>query len=131
MGFSKRRVWAAGMLASGLLLGPVLLRAQESYATRGFTKPRVEPERELEQKLRTIPDPAHAESNLRHITSEPHMAGTEGSHRLAEWLRDQYRSYGFDADLVHYSAWLGLARAVSLELVTPEKRKLATPERSY
>jgi N-acetylated-alpha-linked acidic dipeptidase len=131
MGISRRRVCAAVMLVSGLLVGPVLLRAQETHAIRGFTKPRVEPERELEQKLRTIPDPAHAESNLRHITSEPHMAGTEGSHRLAEWLRDQYRSYGFDADIVTYSAWLGLPREVSLELVTPEKKKLATPERPY
>ena len=92
MGIAKRRVCAAVMLVSGLLVGPVLLRAQEAHAIRGFTKPRVEGERELEQKLRTIPDPAHTESNLRHITSEPHMAGTEGSHRLAEWLRDQYRS---------------------------------------
>ena len=51
------------------------------------------------------------------------MAGTEGSHRLAEWLRDQYRNYGFDAEIVTYSAWLGMPREVSLELVTPEKKK--------
>src|SRR5271154_49950 len=131
MGISQRRVCAAVMLVSGLLVGPILLRAQETHAIRGFTKPRVEPERELEQKLRTFPDPAHAESNLRHITSEPHMAGTEGSHRLAEWLRDQYRSYGFDAEIVTYSAWLGMPREVSLELVTPERKKLATPEQAY
>src|ERR1700734_4448158 len=131
MGTSRKRVCAALGLASVFLMSPMLLRAQEPHAIRGFTRPRVEPERELEQKLRAIPDPAHAESNLRHITSEPHMAGTEGSHRLAEWLRDQYRSYGFDAEIVTYSAWLGLPREVSLELVPPEKKKLATPERPY
>jgi N-acetylated-alpha-linked acidic dipeptidase len=131
MGISKRRVCAAVMLVSGLLVGPVPLRAQETHAIRGFTKPRVEPERELEQKLRTIPDPAHAESNLRHITSEPHMAGTEGSHRLAEWLRDQYRSYGFDADIVGYSVWLAQPREVRLELTAPDKKTLATPEQPF
>ena len=111
-------------------MGPVLLRAQETHAIRGFTKPRVEPERELEQKLRTIPDPAHAESNLRHITSEPHMAGTEGSHRLAEWLRDQYRSYGFDADIVTYSAWLGLPPAASITASRWRGSGLAAPAAS-
>src|SRR5271169_6491372 len=49
---------------------------------------------------------AHAEENLKHITSEPHMAGTEGSHQLAEWLRQQYESFGFDAKIVTYSVWL-------------------------
>jgi N-acetylated-alpha-linked acidic dipeptidase len=132
MGILWWRVCAATLMSSGsLFFGSSLLRAQEAHPIRGFTAPRVEAERQLEQKLRTIPDAAHAESNLRHITSEPHMAGTEGSHRLAEWLRDQYRSYGFDAEIVTYSAWLGLPREVSLELVTPEKKKLATPERSY
>jgi N-acetylated-alpha-linked acidic dipeptidase len=132
MGILWWRVCAATLMSSGsLFFGSSLLHAQEAHPIRGFTAPRVEAERQLEQKLRTIPDAAHAESNLRHITSEPHMAGTEGSHRLAEWLRDQYRSYGFDAEIVTYSAWLGLPREVSLELVTPEKKKLATPERSY
>jgi N-acetylated-alpha-linked acidic dipeptidase len=132
MGISWWRLCAVALLGSGLLLcGSSLLRAQEAHPIRGFTATRVDAERQLEQKLRTIPDAAHAESNLRHITSEPHMAGTEGSHRLAEWLRDQYRSYGFDAEIVTYSAWLGLPREISLELVTPEKKKLATPERSY
>jgi N-acetylated-alpha-linked acidic dipeptidase len=78
--------------------------------------------------LRAIPDAAHAESNLRHITSEPHLAGTEGSHRLAEWLRDQYRSYGFDAEIVSYSVWLPQVREVKLELTTPKTITLGTPE---
>ncbi len=98
---------------------------------RGFAPNRIEPERQLEHKFRSIPDTAHAERNLRRITSEPHMAGTEASHRMAEWLRDQYRSYGFDAEIVTYSAWLGMPRETALELVMPERKKLATPEQGY
>ncbi len=88
-------------------------------------------ERALEQQMRAIPDPARAESNLRHLTSEPHMAGTEASHRVAEWLRDQYRSYGFDADIVSYSVWLAQPREVRLELTAPNKKDLATPEQPF
>src|SRR5580693_9070154 len=132
MAVTTRRVRSAIILASIVVFPAAISRGtQENPGIRGFAPAHVAAERALEQQLRAIPDPARAESNLRHITSEPHMAGTEGSHRLAEWLRDQYRSYGFDADIVSYSAWLGLPREVSLELVTPEKRKLATPERSY
>ena len=63
------------------------LRAQDTHTMHGFAANRIEPERQLEHKFRSIPDAAHAERNLRRITSEPHMAGTEASHRLAEWLR--------------------------------------------
>src|SRR6202050_2211577 len=100
-------------------------------ATRGFAPARVAAEHALEQQMRAIPDPARAESNLRRITSEPHMAGTEASHRVAEWLRDQYRSYGFDADIVSYSVWLAQPREVQLELAAPDKRTLATPEQPF
>jgi len=91
----------------------------------------VRAELELEQKFQGIPDAAHAESNLRHLTSEPHMAGTEASHKVAEWLRDQYRSFGFDADIVTYSAWLPLPREVKLELTAPEPRILASTEQPF
>lgn len=126
------RVCAAGSLSLGFLLSwPLPVPAQDTHSIRGFEASRVEAERHLEEKYRAIPDAAHAENNLRHLTSEPHMAGTEASHRVAEWLRDQYRSYGFDADIVTYSAYLGLPREISLELVTPERKKLATPEQPY
>ena len=132
MGILRWRSCATALLGMGFLLpGSGSLAAQATHAIRGFASPRVEPERALEQKFRAIPDATHAQNNLRHLTNEPHMAGTEGSHRVAEWLRDQYRSYGFDTEIITYSAYLGMPREVSLELVTPEKKKLATPEQAF
>src|SRR5579863_6022580 len=95
---------------------------------RGFSPAHVSAERKLEDKLETIPDPARTESDLRHLTAEPHLAGTEASHRVAEWLRDQYRSFGFDAEIVTYNAWLPQLREIKLELTKPENKTLATPE---
>jgi N-acetylated-alpha-linked acidic dipeptidase len=106
-------------------------RVAGDNAIRGFWPSRVDAERELEKKLRAIPDPQHAEANLRHLTSEPHMAGTEASHRVAEWLRDQYRSFGFDAEIVSYSVWLAQPREVKLEITAPEKKTLATREEPF
>ncbi|MGA6957682.1 MAG: hypothetical protein WBY73_21400, partial [Candidatus Acidiferrales bacterium] len=126
------RTGVAVVLATALVFPSALsLRAQVDRGITGFAPAHVQAEFDREQKMRAIPDAPHAESNLRHITSEPHLAGTEASHRMAEWLRDQYRSYGFDADIVSYSAWLPQAREVKLELTAPKAMVLGTPEQPY
>jgi len=127
---SASRTLAAATLVVGALMLPAAISggAQDTGGITGFAPARVATERKLEEKLRGIPDAAHAESNLRHLTSEPHMAGTEASHRVAEWLRDQYRGFGFDAEIVTYSAWLPQPREVTLELTKPVSKKLASPE---
>jgi N-acetylated-alpha-linked acidic dipeptidase len=132
MAVTTRRLRSAIILASIVVFPAAISRGTQDHpGIRGFAPARVAAERALEQQMRAIPDPARAESNLRHITSEPHMAGTEASHRVAEWLRDQYRSYGFDAEIVSYGVWLAQPREVQLELTAPEKKTLATPEQPF
>jgi N-acetylated-alpha-linked acidic dipeptidase len=123
--------WSGALLAAAILAAGISGGSQEIVGIRGFRASRVEAERELEQKLQSIPEAARAEANLRHLTSEPHMAGTDASRRVAEWLRDQYRSFGFDADIVTYSAWLPLPLEVKLEMTAPEPRTLASPEQPF
>lgn len=101
---------------------------QDAPSIPGFLPSDAAAEQSLESKLLAIPDAQHAEANLRHLTSQPHLAGTETSHRVAEWLLGQYRSFGFDAHIVPYSVWLPFPSEISLELVAPEKKTLATPE---
>jgi N-acetylated-alpha-linked acidic dipeptidase len=122
-----------GILFAGFFLLSIANTAgtRSNTGIRGFSPARVEAERSLEQKLRGIPDPARAESNLRHLTSEPHMAGTEASHRVAEWLLDEYRSFGFDAEIATYNVWLAQPGEVKLELISPEKKTLASPEQPF
>jgi N-acetylated-alpha-linked acidic dipeptidase len=122
------RLAAIFLAASCILFLATPGRAQDPASIPGFAPARVPAERQLEQDFRSIPDAAHAESDLRHLTSEPHMAGTEASHRVAEWLRDQYRSFGFDAEIVAYNVWLPQPREIKLELTKPAHRPLASPE---
>jgi len=107
---------------------PVNAIPAESARIAGFAPARAAAEEQLEQKFLAIPTAARAESNLRHLTSAPHLAGTEASHRVAEWLRDRYRSFGFDADIVSYSVWLPMPREIRLEMIKPKREKLANPE---
>ena len=45
----------------------------------GFAPSRTAAELALEEKFQKVPDPVHAEVDLRQLTSEPHVAGTEAS----------------------------------------------------
>jgi N-acetylated-alpha-linked acidic dipeptidase len=119
-------------LAALIALPPsIASRKQSAAPIRGFYALRQQAERELERKFQSIPDATRAEADLRHLTSEPHMAGTEASHRVAEWLRDQYRGFGFEASIVSYKVWLPLPREVKLEIVAPEHKILATREQPF
>lgn len=132
LNYFLRWLSAAALFSAAFLFSVAISGGAEGDGgIRGFQPARVEAERALEQKFRDIPDPARAESNLRHLTAEPHMAGTEASHRVAQWLQAQYRSFGFDAEIVSYSAWLPQPREVKLELTAPESKTLASPEQPY
>src|SRR5208282_2997468 len=125
----KRLLLVAALLGLALLsVGAAARRSNGQLHIRGFFASHVDAERQLEEKFRRIPDSASAEANLRKITSQPHMAGTEGSHQLAEWLRAQYESFGFDAKVVSYSVWLPQPVEVQLELLAPDRQRLATQE---
>ncbi|HXZ13305.1 MAG TPA: M28 family metallopeptidase [Candidatus Sulfotelmatobacter sp.] len=128
MKFIGRWIGAAFFCGAALLPQAISGGAQEAAPIRGFFPARVAEERGLEQRFRAIPEAARAEKSLRRLTSEPHMAGTEASRRVAEWLREQYASFGFDAQIVSYSAWMPQPREVRLELVAPEHKALATQE---
>ena len=104
---------------------------QGQTVIRGFAPGSVAQERELERRLARIPDARHAENYLRRLTLEPHMAGTQGSRRVAEWLRDRFRSYGFESKIVTYKVWLPLPLELKLELVEPEREELATMEQPF
>lgn len=108
------------------LLAP--LSISQEAPIRGFASARVAPQRALEQKLQRLPTAEAAERHLRFLTAEPHMVGTDGSRRVAEYVRDQLRAYGFEAGLVRYTAWLPHPRELKLELVAPERKSLATQE---
>ena len=123
---------AAVILCSSLIFLAAVVRGNpQGQGIRGFAPARALAEFTLEQNFEKVPDASHIEADLHRLTMEPHVAGMESSHRVAEWLRDQYRSFGFDAQIVTYSAYLPLPREVRLEMLAPVSITLATPEPSF
>mmetsp|Transcript_32220 Transcript_32220/g.39215 ORF Transcript_32220/g.39215 Transcript_32220/m.39215 type:complete len:213 (-) Transcript_32220:54-692(-) len=49
---------------------------------------------QLEQEFLTHPSSDSASSHLKYITSEAHVAGTQGDEKMAGYVRDQFTAYG-------------------------------------
>ncbi|MCL6480959.1 MAG: M28 family metallopeptidase [Firmicutes bacterium] len=116
-------------MAIGSLARPVAQQpAPPAPVLRGFSASRAAAQSALEQRLQRLPDPARIERHLQALTAVPHMAGTPASRRVAEYIHDALRSYGWQAELVGYRAWLPQPIEVHLELVAPRSVLLARPE---
>src|SRR5271155_2700945 len=103
----------AGGAACALALALPVARAREQQAAhpaasalRGFSAARSTAEEQWETKFAQLPSALRAEATLRRLTSEPHMAGTEASHRVAEYLREEYTAAGLEAEIVPYNVVL-------------------------
>ena len=131
-----RLVRAAGAFSSAALLAVLLTpfaRPRQEQATppeplAGFSPARSAAELPWEAKFSQLPSAARAESTLRRLTSEPHLAGTESSRRVAEYLRVEYRAAGLDAELIPYNVVLSYPSEILLERTAPTAMRLGRPE---
>jgi N-acetylated-alpha-linked acidic dipeptidase len=115
--------WAIGHPA-GLLAG-------EPASIRGFFRARAAKQAEIEAAFRQSPSPERARMDIWALTSEPHMAGTPGDYRSAEFVLEQFRQAGLQAELAEYEVLLPMPRQVRVDLVAPLERRGPTPEGGY
>lgn len=73
--------------------------ATPDVTLRGFTASASNRERALERTFLDLPSAAGASDEAQRINKEPHYAGTPGDYSLAVYMRDQLRSFGFEAEL--------------------------------
>jgi len=83
------RVWECLLLAAAGLPGARAWGAEPS-----------------EETFLAAPSAEGAAAHLRRLTSEPHVAGTPGDFRMAEYVRSQLESFGFEAVMEPVNALL-------------------------
>lgn len=95
----------------------------------GFTAARARAEREWEARFGSIPDPAHMREAMRHLSARPHHVGSPYDRANAEWLRDQFQSYGWDATIETFDVLFPTPVERVVELVAPRRvtARLAEP----
>jgi N-acetylated-alpha-linked acidic dipeptidase len=86
-------------------------------------------ERRWEEEFRGVPAPDSAREHLRHLTAEPHVAGTREDYATALYVRDQIRGFGLAAELKEYEVLLPYPSQPSVvELVSPLHERLTVKE---
>jgi N-acetylated-alpha-linked acidic dipeptidase len=96
-------------------------RPAERPALRGFTAQSSQVERDWESKFRAIPDPHRLRSMMQHLTARPHHVGSPYDKANAEWIRDQYASFGWDVHIENFEVLFPTPLQREVELVAPTK----------
>lgn len=102
--------------------------AGQAPAVRGFTTDALTAQRALEDRFRAVPDPARLREYMKDMTAEPHVAGRPGSKVVADYALAKFKSFGLDAAIEEYEAYMPWPIERRLEMVGPTGRAFAIQE---
>lgn len=88
---------------------------------RGFSAAAVTAQREWEAKFRALPEPARLRAAMERLSARPHHVGSPWGKANAEWLRDQFASYGWDAKIEEYRVLFPTPKERRIELIAPTR----------
>jgi len=75
-----------------------------------------------------MPDPARMREMMRRLTARPHHVGSPYDKENAEWILDQFKSYGWDAHIENFDVLFPTPVERVVELVAPTTFKAALQE---
>ncbi len=116
------------VVASVLFLSIATAWGQDKAILRGFTSDHSKSERELEQKFMALPDPIRARAVHKTLTAEPHIAGSPADRRSADYVLQQFLSYGIPADIETFNEVLSEPGEVKFDLLAPVRVSGPSPE---
>jgi N-acetylated-alpha-linked acidic dipeptidase len=85
-------------------------------------------EQAWEEKFRALPRADLLKEYMRVLSAEPHHIGSATGKRYAEWMRDQFKSWGLDAALEEFEVLFPTPKERILELVAPARYQAALKE---
>lgn len=110
-------------LAGALFAGCLALTSlhAQAPALRGFTESSSARQRRLEQDFLRLPEPARQREYLRRLGARPHHVGSPYQKQNAEYMRDLFASWGWEASLAEYHVLFPTPRTRRLELLAPTR----------
>ena len=115
-------------LRLAILFQVVMVTGGKQFPLRGFTPTHSQTERELEERFIQVPNPERAEAVHKTLTAEPHMAGSPGDRRTAEYVLQQFREFGLEAEIEEFETLLSNAREIKFQLLGPVRSSEPNPE---
>ncbi len=81
-----------------------------------------------EVRFRAVPQTERLREYVRLMSAEPHHVGSPAGKRVAEWMRDQFRSWGLEATIEEYEILFPTPKERIVELVSPQVFRAALKE---
>ncbi len=88
---------------------------------RGFSPAQTGDEWAWEEKMRAVPDPKLLREHMAFLASEPHHLGSPKDRENAEWILQQFKSWGLQASIEEFQVLFPTPRERRVELLAPEK----------
>ena len=93
--------------------------SRDVFGMRGFTAANSVAQQRYETDFKERLSVERSRRKLRYLTEEPHLAGTENSRKVAEYIRAEFESYGLQVQVYEYHVYLPYPLEVHVELVSP------------
>jgi N-acetylated-alpha-linked acidic dipeptidase len=130
----KIRLRSARLLHASRVLYLTVILAHPSYAQTmlGFTAASSAKQAEIEDQFKAIPTAAEARRQLRILTAEPHLAGSERNNELARYIASEWKKQGLeDVVLRRYDVFSSEPKVTMLEMVAPIRYRASLREAPY
>jgi len=121
------RVRALPAALAALLLHSVPLHAQEPTIL-GFSEESAATQRQLEARLDAQMDRDNLRAWMQRMTAAPFFVGSPHNKENAEFVRDLFREWGYQADIVEYRVLFPKPRIREVEMVAPERYRARLEE---
>ncbi|HEV8699821.1 MAG TPA: M28 family peptidase [Candidatus Polarisedimenticolia bacterium] len=128
----RTHLLALCLAAAGTLVAPggsVLGREPERDSLPlGFSSPAWDEERSIEKQFVSHLDRSRISRTHQELTKEPHRAGTEGSRRIALFIRQEAEKAGFKPEVTPYLFYGSHPGTRSIALTAPIRKPLSLAE---
>ena len=121
------RVRALMAVLSPLFFLASTLDGQES-SMLGFSAESAAAQRQLEARLDEQMNPDNLREWMKRITAEPFFVGAPHNKENAEFVRDLFREWGYEAEIVEYRVLFPKPRIREVEMVAPERYRARLEE---
>jgi len=89
----------------------------------GFEKDHAQTQRNLEAAFQAKLNPDDLDAWMKRLSGHPHFLGTEYGKENAEWLADQFKSWGYDTRIERFDVLFPYPKTRLLELTAPTNFK--------
>ncbi len=90
-------------------------------AIYGFGPESAKAQSEFEDQFDQLISKDNLDQWMQKMSAEPHYVGTDYGRQNAEWMRDQFESWGYDAEIKTYHVLFPYPKVRLLEMTSPDK----------